>query len=1090
MAFALMTACSEAVPSAGTAEHRSAFRAFYVGLSAMQVGDDQRARTELNELVKLVPGEPAAWGNLGVLQLRQKDLPAAAASFEKAAEIVPDNVQLLRNRYVLEAQRGDYQTATAYLERAIALDPNDLKARFALAKEHERQTNDSDAYDAYRAILTIKPDNLPSQIEAARLAAKRGEADNVKTILVNIAPRTTTWDAEIRKQFEILDQAAASGDLRSVSQNLAFFRNTLLRLPEFRAAIAEVRFDDATVGEVFMQPLKLPVPDFSPAEPDTELAFTSENVANEAARWCRTLFLDGDSPPVVVWANGSTVHIADRALPVGEANEVQAIDLDHNFKNDLVVVGGKGLQFFDDKFQDVTAKSQLPSSILGQKYSGAFLFDIEADGDLDLILASESSPPTVLQNSSNGVFNVVMLFESAGPLTDFAAGDLDEDGDADVALLDTSGSVHFFSNERGGRFTRRELPAASNVNGLAIGDLDGNGRLDLNLLGSDGSVTSLTDVHDGQTWSTRQTLAPGSANGSAIYLEDLDNNGSLDLLLDRIWLSGSHGHFASIDARLSDARPGGDLNGDGRVDLVALTTEGNPARLINSGTKNYGWQILRPRAATTDGDQRINSFGVGSEIEVRSGLLAQKRVSSSPQVHFGLGNQSNVDVMRVVWGNGYVQAEFDMKPSETVLIEQRLKGSCPHLFTWNGTEFKMVKDAPPWSPALGLKINAQDTFGILETEEWFKIPGENLAAKDGFYELRITGEYWETFYLDHYALLAVDHPEDREVHTDERFAIPPVELKVTTTAMARPFLSALGNDGKDVSDVVKAVDERYLDDFERGPFQGIAASHFVELTLPDDAMTDQKLWLIGEGWVHPTDASINVQWGQSSHPAPEGLSIEIPDGNGGWKTAKEDLGFPAGKMKTVLLELPKGERRFRLGTNMEIFWDRLSWAADVTTSETIETRLSLASAELRHRGFSVMNKRDASSPEIPDYSNLQTTTQKWRDLEGYYTRYGDVLELLTGIDDRYIISGAGDELVLKFPELPPVRKGWRRDFVIIGDGWIKDGDLNSVFSKTVLPLPTHSTNDYSRRPSLLEDDPVYKRHSTDWQVFHTRYVAP
>ena len=129
--------------------------------------------------------------------------------------------------------------------------------------------------------------------------------------------------------------------------------------------------------------------------------------------------------------------------------------------------------------------------------------------------------------------------------------------------------------------------------------------------------------------------------------------------------------------------------------------------------------------------------------------------------------------------------------------------------------------------------------------------------------------------------------------------------------------------------------------------------------------------------------------------------------------------------------------------------------------------LDLSSAELRYRGFSVIEKRDDSSPEKPIYDKILTTGQRWRDLEGFYTRFGDVLELLEKTDDRFVLANAGDEIILKFPALPEVEKGWRRDFVIIGNGWIKDGDLNSVFSKTLLPLPTHATNDYSRSPTTL-----------------------
>jgi hypothetical protein len=111
-------------------------------------------------------------------------------------------------------------------------------------------------------------------------------------------------------------------------------------------------------------------------------------------------------------------------------------------------------------------------------------------------------------------------------------------------------------------------------------------------------------------------------------------------------------------------------------------------------------------------------------------------------------------------------------------------------------------------------------------------------------------------------------------------------------------------------------------------------------------------------------------------------------------------------------------------------------------------------------------------------------------LIGYYTRFGDVRELLTGIDDRYVIMNAGDEMTFHFKEQPPPPAGWVRDFIIIGDGWIKDGDYNSTFSKTVLPLPYHAKNEYITPPTVLEDEYVYKQHPDDWQKYHTRYITP
>ena len=51
----------------------------------------------------------------------------------------------------------------------------------------------------------------------------------------------------------------------------------------------------------------------------------------------------------------------------------------------------------------------------------------------------------------------------------------------------------------------------------------------------------------------------------------------------------------------------------------------------------------------------------------------------------------------------------------------------------------------------------------------------------------------------------------------------------------------------------------------------------------------------------------------------------------------------------------------------------------------------------------------------------------------------------------------------------------------MGDGWIKDGDFNSTFSKTVLPLPYHAKDLYVIPPGKLEDEWVYKQHPEDWQ---------
>jgi hypothetical protein len=175
---------------------------------------------------------------------------------------------------------------------------------------------------------------------------------------------------------------------------------------------------------------------------------------------------------------------------------------------------------------------------------------------------------------------------------------------------------------------------------------------------------------------------------------------------------------------------------------------------------------------------------------------------------------------------------------------------------------------------------------------------------------------------------------------------------------------------------------------------------------------------------------------------------------------------------------------------MEVYWDQIAWAAGLPDAPVTTRRLLPDSAELRYRGFSHSSQAGRRAPDLPDYDRIATGAQVWRDLVGFYTRFGDVRPLNEAVDDRYTIMNAGDELALRFPAPPPPERGWTRDFVLIGDGWIKDGDYNSGFSMTVAPLPYHGLSDYSRPPGKLEDDPGYRRHPEDWKVFHTRYVTP
>jgi hypothetical protein len=181
-----------------------------------------------------------------------------------------------------------------------------------------------------------------------------------------------------------------------------------------------------------------------------------------------------------------------------------------------------------------------------------------------------------------------------------------------------------------------------------------------------------------------------------------------------------------------------------------------------------------------------------------------------------------------------------------------------------------------------------------------------------------------------------------------------------------------------------------------------------------------------------------------------------------------------------------------LRTNLEVYWDRLGWAVAEPDAPMRRQPVETLAAELRHRGFSRLAAPARRRPDLPaSYETLSGPGPRWRDLEGYYTRYGDVRELLQGTDDRYVIMNAGDEIVLRFAAPAPPPAGWTRDFVLVGDGWVKDGDFNTANSRTVGPLPSHASRQYGGpEHAALVDDPVFRQHREDWARFHTRYVTP
>jgi len=1122
------------LPEKGSKVYADVVSAFYVGLAALQVGDDVHAENKLSEVTQLVPSEPAGWANWGVLALRQRNYDLAAQRLERARDLAPQNDQIYDLLGILEADRGHSVGAIADLRKAVDLNPKNLRAAYALGEEIERQgdaNSEVEFQQVIQRILAAQPDNLAALLELSRVAAKRGDADTLKSAVAQISARSSSWPAEVQQQLSAVQAAAAGTDLRAAATRTTFLRNVLMRVPEYRQSLSLIKAPAGEEAQPLTHFVRLESPVFKPALADMAINFAVQPVADAGNRrwnWIGAIQLGSAGTPVIAEANGREVHLSTGAtlsFPGGPSSVppspegILQVDFNYDFETDLVLAGAGGVRLFrqdsPSAFTDVTAQTKLPKSVVNARYTGAWAVDIEADGDLDIVLGASDGSPVVLRNNGDDTFLAIHPFAGIAGVRGFAWADLDGDGNPDAAIIDGAGRLHVFMNERQGQFRERPLPASLPVvKAIAVADANNDGVLDLLAVQADGAIVRISDKNEGQSWDVAEIARVPNADKNLasevrLHVADLDNNGALDLFLAPtkqasgaagalIWLGDDKGNFMLLDhpagpALVLDAA---DLNGDGKLDLVGLSADGSPVQAMNHGSKNYHWQVVRPHAVQAVGDQRINPFGIGGEIEIRSGLLVQKQPITGPQLHFGLGEQTEAEVVRVVWPNGTVRAEFGVKADMDIVTEQRLKASCPFLFAYNGRQMEFVKDAVPWGSAIGLRINTLGSAQIAATGEWYKIGRDQLVPHDGYYDLRITAELWEVYYYDYLALMAVDHPVGTEIFVDERFVIPPLKLGLTAVATPHEIARAIDDTGQDVTDIVRTLDGKALASFGRGQYQGLTRDHYLEVDLGDDAPKSGPLYLIAEGSIHDTESSVNVAITQGSRWRAHGLSLEVPDGHGGWVTAQDNLGFPAGRKKTVLFNLtnvfrPGTERRVRIRTNLEIYWDAIHWAQGAPDTQLKTVTLNPSVADLHYRGYSVMHMPGAArAPEVPDYNQIEGTKQHWRDLIGYYTRYGDVRELVNEIDDRYVIVNSGDELSLRFPEQAPPPAGWVRDFVIVGDGWIKDGDYNSTFSKTVLPLPYHAKNVYTTRPGRLEDEWVYQQHPDDWKNYHTRYVTP
>ncbi|MDA3937044.1 MAG: hypothetical protein PF636_09390, partial [Actinomycetota bacterium] len=407
-------------------------------------------------------------------------------------------------------------------------------------------------------------------------------------------------------------------------------------------------------------------------------------------------------------------------------------------------------------------------------------------------------------------------------------------------------------------------------------------------------------------------------------------------------------------------------------------------------------------------------------------------------------------------------------------------GSCPFLFSWDGEDFGWEGDlyttgklASPRAGGTYKKPNPNDYY-VLDRD---------LVAVDGTLEMRLVEERVETDYMDTFQLYAIDLPTNRDIAAEK---IPqggiyePLEDIVHTvdSAMSAPLSAVIVETGEDVLARIAAPDGDYA---VLSPDVELPGYQSVELDLGD--LSDAPaIKLLFEGMSRFPE----TPEGKALGTAGVRQKVEVIGADGEWMALPGTWPKPAEFARPYLLDLtglfPTDDYRVRLTFLLKTYVDAVRLDTTANADYTV-TQVPMASAELRRHG------RDSKSSGGDVYEYVYDEPASIEDfdvyLPGAYTRFGEVSPLLAETDDKFVIYGAGDELALRFDELPDPAPGMHRRYVVYANGFYKD--LNTDVPSTVEPLPFQAMSNYPYgADETYPDDAEHDKYRTEW---NTRVVG-
>jgi tetratricopeptide (TPR) repeat protein len=736
------------------------------------------------------------------------------------------------------------------------------------------------------------------------------------------------------------------------------------------------------------------------------------------------------------------------------------------------------------------AAAEFDDKVLDFPATGAALIDSTGTGESDLIVWGTTGI-ALFRHGTDRVADSGL--EALKGVISAAPGDFDNDGLMDLCVLTESGPA-LYRNVKG-RFTLHTaaLPQRRFERAVWI-DYDHDYDLDLVLLGDSPALLR----NEGTAGFADRTADFPFQSGhptDAFKLRIDPDSKAFDLavqyrdhapVLYRDQLGGRYtaGPFqgAAPTAPLT-----ADFNNDGRPDNVRIVDGKAHVRLNRSRTTAH-WIRVRLQGV------KSLKLAQDAEVEIKAATLYRRERYEGVPLLFDTGAATSVDAVRITWPNGLIQNEVKQPADRAYTYKeaQRLSGSCPMIWTWNGRAIQFITDVLGVAP-LGAS-DGEGTYFPVDHDEFVSIPGAALAPVDGQYDIRVTEELSEVSYLDQIRLFAIDHPAGTEIFTNEKFKAPPYPEDRLYSVKRRIYpLAAHDDHGHDVLPQLTARDQVYPDRFPRTEL-GVAKSHTLELDFGKAAPSGDAVLLLN-GWVDWPDGSTFRAASQEVHGGLVMPQLQMQDAAGRWITVNEDMGMPAGKPKTIAVELhfPGPSRKLRIVTSLCVYWDEIFLSEDTAAPAVHQREIVLSSARLHFRGFSESRIHpERKQPDTFFYANASPNSF-WNPTSGLYTRYGDVRDLLAAIDDRLVLMGSGDEILLRFDAaLPAPPAGWTRDFLLKVDGWAKDRDPNTAFSSTVEPLPFHAMSRYPYPPAEhFPSDAAHERYRREYNTRPTlRLIRP